>query len=776
MGGTMGLTARRSMARWLRQGGRSPAAPNPPTANPPNLIPGWIWTIFIASLLLFLVTLYITSWTSTGPTFFPVELSNPFQAPLSPLEPTRLDGGQRYLPDFLQLPADARGILIPFAVVASLCVLLPFVPSNNWTRLIVKSLIIALGMRYLVWRTFGQTLNWATPTSSMLSLWMYLVEVYGVCVVSLSSVQTIWSNAGKRHAEADRYEQQVRAGEYVPWVDVLVPTYNEQPFIIRRTVMGCQAMDYPNKRIYICDDARRPQIRALAAELGCEYITQPEGFINRHAKAGNMNNALSQTHGELVVIFDADFVPFRNFLMRTVGFFQQPDLALLQTPQHFYNPDYHVRNLGLEQVYPNDLQQFFRHEQTLKDAAGVAMCCGTSFILRRSALDEIGGGFYKRCIPEDSSTSLVLLTRGFRVAYLNEILSMGESPRNHKDFIKQRLRWLQGNMQIFLRVRDIPLWTTPHLNWFQKSYFLNWLLCCFGPFLRATMYILPLLCLYLGVSNYVGSYTEFFYYAAPYILLMMGTMGWASHGHVSHFYNEIYETILCFPSVRAILSTLRSPFKASFKVTAKGVTANQKNYNLEFTYPLLIVIGLTLVMLALQLSGRRMGIWTAIQSEEFGLLFFWMSYNLVWMMLAVLAAIDQPERRQMDRFPLQTACKLSWPGGDAWGHTQNLSETGARVNLLTTHWIPVGETATLELLEHQVQIPVTVVSDRPDAQSTTLSLQFQTVSADQHRQLVSLLYGEMAWWKQNRRPGAIDTLLAMAGSFLKLRPVRSVYR
>ena len=123
-------------------------------------------------------------------------------------------------------------------------------------------------------------------------------------------------------------------------------------------------MDYPNKTVYILDDTRRPHIKALAEELGCKYITRPD---NKHAKAGNLNNALKQTNGELISIMDADFVPFKNFLTRTVGFFQNSKIDLVQTPQYFYNPHYHARNLGLDRMLPNDLENFYGYIQPARD-------------------------------------------------------------------------------------------------------------------------------------------------------------------------------------------------------------------------------------------------------------------------------------------------------------------------------------------------------------------------------------------------------------------------
>jgi cellulose synthase (UDP-forming) len=732
-----------------------------------------VWTIFISSLLLFVGSFYFTSWTTTGPTFLPIERSMPTASldALAEYVNNPVPVGVRNLPEALLVPGTLWETLQPLAIVAALCCALRIVPANNWTRLVIKSLIVLLGCRYMIWRTLGDTLNFTTGVSTAFSIWLYFVEAYSFVLVILSSFQSIWSSAAKRSAQADRFEKQIRAGEYGPSVDIFVPTYNEQEFIVRRTVMGCQAIDYPNKKIYILDDGRRDSMRRLADELGCGYITQPKGFVNNHAKAGNMNNAWIRTSGDLIAVFDADFVPFKNFLMRTVGFFQNPKVCLVQTPQDFYNPDYHVRNLGISHALPNDLQYFFQHQQSMMDAADSVVCCGTSFILRRSALESVGG-FYTGCIPEDSSTSMKMLTAGFSAVYLPEKLSMGESPRNYKDFVNQRLRWLQGNLQIFLRYKDIPLWTT--LNWIQKSYFFIMCAGAFSSIVRATYLLSPLVCLYLGTSNYLSTTPEFLYYGAPFILLMVGSFGWSCNYHASSFYNELYETILCFPSLGRLVATARAPFQRGFKVTAKGVTADSKNYNFGLTWPLIVIMVLTAAMVVMQLLGRRMGLWEAITSESYSLMFFWMIYNVVWLGVAVISAIDQPERRATDRFPLKAPCKVT-SGGDAWGHTNDVSEGGAFITLMTDKWMSIGQIVVFELLEQGVSIQAEVVKCQQAHGYADLSIRFLSVNVSQHRKLTELLYGQLTWWKQSKRLGTLDSMVSMLSSMLKLRPVLADY-
>ncbi|HEY9612269.1 glycosyltransferase [Allocoleopsis sp.] len=753
-----------------------------PRTQTKTLISPWIGGFFIASAILFVATVYITSWTSTGPTFLPVELSSPSSVFISPFIKPLTPPGVRYLPEFLELPGNTWETLWPLAAAAILCVLTRVIPSTNWTRLIVKSIILVLAVRYMLWRTLGDTMNFTNWLSSSVSVFLYAVEVFGFVMLVLNSLQTIWSNADLRTAQANRYSQDILSGRYVPSVDVFVPSYNEPEFIVRRTVVGCQAMDYPNKKVYILDDMIRPNIRQLAEELGCEYISREPGTVNKHAKAGNLNNALLQTDGELITVMDSDFVPFKHFLTRTVGFFQKPDVAIVQTPQDFYNPDHHVRNLGLAHLFPNDLAMFFRYDQSTRDAANTAMCCGTSYVIRRKALESVGG-YFTRCVSEDSSTSTLLLTRGWRVIYLNETLSMGESTRNYADFMKQRLRWLQGNLQIFYCFKEVPVWSSK-LNWVQKSYMVMHLMGCFQPFIRAVCLLTPLVSLYVGISPVICTLPEIIYYGIPFLVLMAGTTGWASEYHASYFFNQVYETIFCFPGLRRLFTTLRKPFGKGFAVTPKGVTAHSKNYNLHATWPLLVLMALTVVAISLQLVGYRMGVWQAIISPEFGLVYFWLIHNFIILAVAVLAAIDQPERRLFDRFPLRTACKISWDNfsdGDSsaarayWGHTEDVSEGGAKLTLITEHPIPKKSPVVLEFLERSFSVEAKVIKSRFNHQFAHVSLQFTNLTAEQSRHLIEMLYTEKTWWKQSKRVGGLDAFLAMLSAFLKFRPLMTVY-
>jgi cellulose synthase (UDP-forming) len=737
----------------------SPTVATPPIPpSPQRLIHPAVWLLFLSSLLIAGLALFTSRWTSSGPTLF------------SSFE---VNGGDRALPLFLQLPSPPWEQALPLGLVLGLCLCLRWIPVTNATRLLVKLLLLVLGIRYFIWRTLA-TLNFAHWSSTLFSLVLYGVELICFLSLVLYTLQTIWSTHPKRRHQADRAAQAVTTGDYLPSVDVFVPTYNEPDYIVRRTVIGCQAMDYANKTIYILDDTRRPHIHALATELGCEYITRPD---NAHAKAGNLNHALGQTQGELITVMDADFVPFRHFLQRTVGFFQDPQITLVQTPQNFYNPDYHARNLGLEHFLPNDLEHFYGLLQTNRDSVNSVICCGSSYVVRRQNLLEIGG-YYTRCCVEDYQTSLRLLAQGARLVYLNETLSMGESTRTYADYIDQRLRWLQGNFQVYFCGDELPIWSA--FNLAQKSFAVSQLFYCFNPFFRLAFLLAPVLTFYLGVSPYLGTLPEVLYFFAPFWLLLIAIYGWASDYRGSYFWSEIYEVIFCLPAVNRMLLLLRNPFAKTSRVTRKGVKADRKNFNFNLTWPLLLLLGLAGLPILLRWLGAAQGLWIAF-SDTTPVMLFWVLYNSGLIGVALLSAVDQPVRRTLDRFPLQTPMQITMGDRDYWGYSQNVSEGGALIQLTqaelapdASQW-PVNSWVHVRFWEQDVEMPAHLL--RIDAQdgAVAIAVQFIDLTTNHYRHLVDLLYTDMTGWKERKQPGGIDSTLALLAAVLTLRPMTRRY-
>lgn len=296
-------------------------------------------------------------------------------------------------------------------------------------RSVAFAVFVTATVGYLGWRACC-TLNPAAPVYT----WAFLaLETYAAaCAVTFYAITL---NRGERTPPP------ARAGRTV---DVLICTYNEPVALLRQTIRRALAVRYPH-RTFICDDGRRPEIRALAAELDCEYITRAK---NDHYKAGNLNNALAHTSGDFLVILDADHLVRCDFLDKLLGYFDDEQVALVQTPQVFYNVDsfqHHFR--ARDRTLWHEGAIFHHAMQPGANRWNAAFFVGTGAIVRRSAVESIGG-FATGSVTEDAFTSMRLHAAGYRSAYHDEPLGYLIAPESLHQYLTQRLRWGQGSMQI----------------------------------------------------------------------------------------------------------------------------------------------------------------------------------------------------------------------------------------------------------------------------------------------------------------------------------------
>src|SRR5688500_9666045 len=175
---------------------------------------------------------------------------------------------------------------------------------------------VTVYVAYLVYRG-AYTIN---PDALIFSVAVYLAEVHGLFSLIFFYFQ-VWTLRGRR----------VRALQTPLTVDAFITTYNEDVDLLRQTVRAAINMRYPH-RTFVLDDGRREAVRALCDELGCHYMTRPD---NKHAKAGNWNHAFRQTDADVIATFDADHVPRADFLERTLGFFDDERVGLVQVPQRY---------------------------------------------------------------------------------------------------------------------------------------------------------------------------------------------------------------------------------------------------------------------------------------------------------------------------------------------------------------------------------------------------------------------------------------------------------
>lgn len=612
-----------------------------------------------------------------------------------------------------------------------------FPNPTAWTRGLAATLLLLLGGRYELWR-FTNTLNLDDPLNGTLSLLLSVMELVTFFNTAAFLLQTIPSI--DRTPEADRLSQSVMARTYQPTVDVLIPSYNEPPEVLRRTIIGCQAMDYGPKQVYLLDDLRRPSIRTLAAELGCHYLDRAD---NRHAKAGNLNHALPLTHGELIVVFDADFVPTTDFLTRTVGFFQDAKVALVQTPQTFYNEDPVSVNLGLQSVLTNEQTLFFRYIQPSRDATNSVICCGSSFVIRRSALDEIGG-IPTESITEDFFTSLHLQSRGYRIKYLNEAVSAGMSPKNIGDYINQRLRWGQGTIQTLFCKTNI--FSLPGLSPVQRVSHSLGLLYWFLSLPRLVFLLMPLAYLLFELAPLRATVEGILTFYVPYYLCNIVAFAWLTGGRRSAFWSDVYETLLCVPMTMTIFHTLWRPFGQGFKVTPKGIAANQLRVNWRLIGPLVALVGLSMGGLLLRLANSS---WSTVNPESLTINVIWTVYNLGLLHICVLVAVDVP-RRSHSRFALRHPCQLRTATTTWQGYSLDMSEGGAALCLQPAPGnpeLPTEAELWIDILHRPLPVHLRWRQQNPGG-AWTVGVQFEGVSLADLRSLVILLYCQPGQWTE----------------------------
>ena len=633
--------------------------------------------------------------------------------------------------------------------------------SQGWPRNLIIVIILIFALRYVGWRLFS-TLNLSNFLDGIFSVSLFLLEVAFLCGLILQLY--LLSKAKPRHKEADAMSAAVMGGTYQPNVDILIPTYNEPVAILKRTVIGCQAIEYSHKNIYLLDDNKRQEVRMLAQELGCEYLARPD---NRDAKAGNLNHAIGKTSSELIAVFDADFIPTKNFLTRTVGFFQNRDIALLQTHQSFYNHDPVARNLGLEDKLTHEVELFSRYYQLLRDSIETALCYGSSFVVRRSALEAVGG-FVTNSLSEDYFTSVLLSACGYRVIYLGETLSAGLTAENMATHIQQRLRWARGTLQGFFIAAN-PL-KVPRLTLLQRLAHLEGMTQWFISGFRAILLLIPLLYTFGNIIPFRTNIAEWIYFFLPFYCLQLSTHSWLNFRSRSALMSDVYSVIQCFPVSLTILQTLFRPFSEKFRVTPKGTIRNKYQYNWKLALPL---IGIFVLNTIYFLGGFKFVLNSDTYSttnldilESQRLAWIWTSYNLLIIAIALCALLDAPKPSIAECFDLKKNVQLTDEKNVVLGITKQLSEIGATVELEQA--IVLDAKISIKFLETGLQLKGEIENLDFSCHNPTAIVKFDSINLTQYRQLVDLLFCAPGRWTARETPGELQSLWLLFQVLFKL--------
>ena len=492
--------------------------------------------------------------------------------------------------------------------------------------------VIYFNTKYLIWRCF-ETLPPAGLTPEF--LWAALLlgaELIAIIQVSLHTV--LFIKLSDRREEADDLEIELRNAGLYPQVDIFIPTVNEPLEILERSIQAASKINWPNHTVWILDDGRRPWLEAYCNRLDVRYISRSssKGF-----KAGNINNALSQTDGEFILCIDADFVAYPHILYRTVAFMQNERIALVQTPGNLTNPDPVQYNLLGESAWPEEQRVFTDIVQPARDVWDNAFCYGGTFLVRRSALEAIGG-IPEESITEDLYSSYLLRAKGYTVRYLNECLSEGLAAESLASFIKQRTRWALGTLQC-LYLPGGPLRATG-LSLLDRLFFLDpiiFYLSFFWPFL---ILIAPAVYWWTGIPPFNAAVGHLITMIFPRMLVSMIVMYWLTDRRVVPVVSELGRIVGIFFLIRAILRGIFDPFGHTFEVTLKGETRPQYTILWGVLRGFLILAGLTLAGMGVNLTshGFRWLLWDANMPQVLAFSIF----DLWLIFFACLICVERP--------------------------------------------------------------------------------------------------------------------------------------
>jgi cellulose synthase (UDP-forming) len=501
--------------------------------------------------------------------------------------------------------------------------------SLNPPLLPIINITATLYFLYYLWWRATATLN---PSAPFFSWLLWAAEAFGVFTYILFSYFTRNIDPKVPFAPApDNLE-----------VDIFIPTYNEEQDVLEATLIGCNKVRYPHTT-YVLDDGDRTWVKNLAEQMGIMYISRP---VHDHAKAGNINYALTQTSGDYIVLLDADMVPQPEYLDWTLGYFSDDKLALIQMPQEFYNQDsiQHAANA----TYWHEQSLFFRVIQPGKNYTNSAFWCGSPSVLRRKALEDVGG-VATETITEDIHTTVRLHSRGWKTLFVNEPLAFGIAPQTIKAFLVQRLRWAQGTMQLY-RSKESPLWRTG-LTFNQRLSYLSSFLAYIEAYQKFILITIPILILGFGLLPMKVNLIVFAIHWAPYFILNILANQVGGRGVFRYFKTEKYnllKTIIFIESTFTLFSN--KPLK--FKVTPKTVTGSVYSEERKSLIWYMVIFGSLIGAMVNAVIAIIISTTANKQWDAFLIALFWAGYNAFVIMLALLEVFRKQHERKKYRFPI----------------------------------------------------------------------------------------------------------------------------
>jgi cellulose synthase/poly-beta-1,6-N-acetylglucosamine synthase-like glycosyltransferase len=459
-------------------------------------------------------------------------------------------------------------------------------------------------------------------------------------------------------------------------VDLFIPTYNEPVALLRDTLVCAVSVRYPHTT-WVLDDGNRAEVKELAEELGCSYLARTERI---HAKAGNLNHAMKHSTADFIVTLDADHVPLPEMIERLLGFFENPKVAIVQVNQDFYNLDSFQHTTNWEDRAAWQQQElFFNVIQPGKDALGAAMYCGSPAMLRRTALEEIGG-FATETVTEDMHTGLRLQKRGWEVVYYNRTLARGLAPQTFEAYRTQWHRWGLGAMQVFRLERPF---TCRGLTLGQRLAYLSSFYFYWTSVQKLFFLLVPAFCVASGIFPLLTGPGQYLEYFVPALVLNLVATIALQGGVVGFLLTERYNLIKLGSMLQSLTGLVKK--KAQFRVTPKSKSAAATARQVLPYLVLVALLGMALIGGGIRILNAKVPneVWAYAVTAAFALCFLYL------LVPVVLLAFKRRELRTNYRFPqrldLPMRARMAGASDGAWIETyaRNLNRFGLSVTLDT---------------------------------------------------------------------------------------------
>ena len=526
-------------------------------------------------------------------------------------------------------------LIISITLLILTFIISTFKPSFRKLLIFTNAIISIL---YILWRV--TTIPTNNFISFILGITLYSAELLGL--ISFLIFQFLFT---KKYKLIPKSLKDFKDGQ-VPTVDVLICTYNEPLELLKKTIVASKNLNYPKNKfkVYVCDDGKRNELKDLCKLYNVNYITRND---NKGAKAGNINNAINIISGDLFAVLDADMIPKKEFLNRTVGYFSNKNTAFVQTPQVYYNQDMYQYNLSKN--IPNEQDFFMRNIEEARASINAVLHVGTNAVFNRQYVLNIGG--YPTCsITEDMAVGMLLQANGHDSVFINEELVLGLSATTFSELVKQRDRWCRGNLQV---IKKFNIFFNKGLTLSQKIAYFDGVIYWLSSIQKLIYILSPII--YLLTSNLIidTPVANLLTMFIPFLLGQLLIFKILSPKTRSLKWSHYYEIAMAPHISLSVLKELLA-LKINFNVTSKDITSNKKYFQFKIAVPHILIAITTVISWitgTLSLTGEKGNLYAYIIN------ILWSFYNLIGIITSLKVAYQKPIYRKSERIKISETIK-----------------------------------------------------------------------------------------------------------------------